>query len=186
MNTASGSSLAGSVVRVALATATVLLLPLAAMRFTDEVNWTFADFAVAGLLLFGTGLAYVLAVRSRVDRAYRAAMGIAAGGVLLLTWANLAVGVVGSEANPLNRAFFAVPAVALVGAAWARFGPRGMASTMIATALVVVAIAAVALYPGVDLSSSARFEILGVSGFFIGLFLLAAALFRRSDVAARK
>ena len=33
----------------------LLLLPLVAMQFTNEVNWTFSDFLVAGILLFGTG-----------------------------------------------------------------------------------------------------------------------------------
>ena len=30
--------------------ATLLLLPLVAMRFTDEVNWTFSDFVFAAVL----------------------------------------------------------------------------------------------------------------------------------------
>jgi hypothetical protein len=36
-----------SAVRVALATAFILLLPLVAMQITDEVNWGLADFVVA-------------------------------------------------------------------------------------------------------------------------------------------
>ncbi len=51
-------------VRVALATAFILLLPLVAMQVTDEVDWGVADFVFAGILLGGTGLVlHELAVR---------------------------------------------------------------------------------------------------------------------------
>jgi hypothetical protein len=43
-------------VRIALGTAFILLLPLVAMQFTDEVDWGVADFVLAGALLGGTGL----------------------------------------------------------------------------------------------------------------------------------
>ena len=48
---------------VALATAFILLVPLLAMQFTDEVAWGVFDFAVAGALLGGTGLIHQLAAR---------------------------------------------------------------------------------------------------------------------------
>jgi hypothetical protein len=70
-----------SAVRVALATAFVLLLPLVAMQFTDGVDWSLADFVVAGALLGGSGLLLELAVRKPGNIAYRAAataIGIAA------------------------------------------------------------------------------------------------------------
>jgi hypothetical protein len=69
-------------VRVALATAFVLLLPLVAMQFTDEVDWGVADFAFAGALLGGTGLLLQrLAARKAGNIAYQAvatAIGVAA------------------------------------------------------------------------------------------------------------
>ena len=36
--------------------AVILLIPLMAMQFTEEVNWELTDFIVAGVLLLGTGL----------------------------------------------------------------------------------------------------------------------------------
>jgi hypothetical protein len=60
-------------VRVGLATALILLLPLVAMQFTDEVNWGVADFVFAGALLGGTGLLlHQLAARKAGNVAYRA------------------------------------------------------------------------------------------------------------------
>jgi len=69
-------------VRVALATAFILLLPLVGMHITDEVDWGLADFAFAGALLGGTGLLlHQLATNKAGNIAYRAvatAVGVAA------------------------------------------------------------------------------------------------------------
>jgi hypothetical protein len=62
-----------SAVRVALATAFILLLPLVAMQITDAVAWGVADFVFAGALLGGTGLLLELAARKPGKIAYRAA-----------------------------------------------------------------------------------------------------------------
>jgi hypothetical protein len=68
-------------VRIALATAFILLLPLVAMQITDEVDWGVADFVFAGALLGGTGLLFELAARNAGNIAYLAAataIGVAA------------------------------------------------------------------------------------------------------------
>jgi hypothetical protein len=70
-----------SAVRVALVTACVLLVPLVAMQFSDEVDWGVADFVLAGVLLGGTGLLLELAARKPGNLALRAAaaaIGVAA------------------------------------------------------------------------------------------------------------
>jgi hypothetical protein len=82
--------------RIALATACVLVVPLMAMRFTDEVAWSGADFVVAGALLFGVGLAYELLVRRTADPRRRIAVGTAVAGTFLLMWGELAVGLFGT------------------------------------------------------------------------------------------
>ncbi|HSN48135.1 MAG TPA: hypothetical protein VLR29_05190 [Flavobacterium sp.] len=72
--------------------ALLLLLPLIAMQFTKEVNWTLFDFVVAGVLLFGTGILCELAIRKIKNTKYRiAAVAVILAAVLLL-WAELAVG----------------------------------------------------------------------------------------------
>jgi hypothetical protein len=68
-------------VRVALATAFILLLPLVAMQVTDEVDWGLADFVLAGALLAGSGLLLELAASRARNIAYLAAataIGVAA------------------------------------------------------------------------------------------------------------
>jgi hypothetical protein len=70
-----------SALRVALVTACVLLVPLVAMQFSDEVDWSVADFVFAGVLLGGTGLLLELAARKPGNLALRlaaAAIGVAA------------------------------------------------------------------------------------------------------------
>jgi len=77
--------------RLVLATGSILLVPLVATQLSEEVTWTLADFVVMGALLFGAGLAFILAAR-RVTK-HRIAVGVAILSVLLWVWAELAVGV---------------------------------------------------------------------------------------------
>lgn len=51
----SKQSLLKSTAFLALATGILLLIPLIAMQFIDEVKWTLSDFVIAGIFLFGTG-----------------------------------------------------------------------------------------------------------------------------------
>lgn len=73
--------------------ALLLLAPLVAMQFTDEVAWTRWDFVVAGALLIGAGAIYEL-VALRVPRAReRALAGMVILAVVLIVWADSAVGI---------------------------------------------------------------------------------------------
>jgi positive regulator of sigma E activity len=83
------------VLYVAVATALVLLVPLVAMQFTDAVAWGLNDFIVAGVVLFGTGFAYVLLAQRARSTTRRFAIGAVLGAGLLFVWAQLAVGVFG-------------------------------------------------------------------------------------------
>ena len=77
-------------------TALILLIPLIAMQFTDEVNWKFFDFIVAGILLIGTGLVWDIAIRKIKKTTYRIPVIIGIFIILILIWAELAVGIFGS------------------------------------------------------------------------------------------
>lgn len=79
------------ITRALIGTALILMIPLIAMQFTQEVNWTGSDFVIMGILLFGFGclLQYVWG-RAGKNR------GLAATAVILgflYIWAELAVGV---------------------------------------------------------------------------------------------
>lgn len=74
----------------------MLLLPLIAMQFTNEVKWTLPDFIIGGLLLFGVGLASELILRKIKSKNYRLTTLFILIILLLLIWAELAVGILGS------------------------------------------------------------------------------------------
>ena len=71
----------------------LLLIPLLASQFTDEVNWALSDFIVAGGLLIGTGLICELVIRKVKNLNYRIAFCIVAIIMLFLIWAELSVGI---------------------------------------------------------------------------------------------
>ena len=88
-------ALSKSLLGVAIATASVLLIPLVAMQFTREVSWAAEDFLAAGALLFAAGTAMVAALRRFERFAPRVAAVAAITLGLALVWAELAVGLVG-------------------------------------------------------------------------------------------
>lgn len=74
----------------------LLLVPLVAMRFTNEVDWKVSDFAIMGVLLLSTGLLCELIMRKVQSMQRRI---IICGFILLiflLIWAELAVGIFGT------------------------------------------------------------------------------------------
>jgi len=83
--------------KIILATAGILLLiPLIAMQFTNEVNWKPGDFVIMGILLFGTGLLCELVMRRVKNTKNRIVICAAVLLVFFLIWAELAVGVFGT------------------------------------------------------------------------------------------
>ena len=116
------------------AAAFLLALPAVAMQFTGEVDWDGRDFMVMGVMLATACGICELAARASTNGAYRVAAIIAAGTAFLTVWANLAVGMIGSEANPYNLVFAGVLGVALIGSIVVRFEAAGMMRAMIFTA----------------------------------------------------
>lgn len=82
-----------NILRVAVGTLTILLVPLLAMQFSAEIRWTLADFVVAGTLLFGTGLLYELITSKAQTRKQRLLTGVVLLGLLSVVWIQLAVGI---------------------------------------------------------------------------------------------
>lgn len=159
-----------SVGAVALATAFILLIPLLA-----EWPWTLSDFVFAGVLIFGSGLTFVLVARKAGNIAYRAAVGVALAATFLLLWVNAAVGITDSDADPM---YVGVLTVGIIGAIIARLRPRGMARALFAMALAQALVAMVALIGGIVPAYNSAFEILGITGFYVALFGGSALLFR--------
>lgn len=81
---------------IVLVAGAILMVPLGAMHFTDEVNWNLFDFSVAGTLLVGTGVMYVLLATKFNTARSRSVLVITLMVALILVWAELAVGIFGS------------------------------------------------------------------------------------------
>jgi Kef-type K+ transport system membrane component KefB len=75
----------------------LLLIPLVAMQFTNEVNWTLSDFVVAAVLLLGTGLVCEFVMRKIKKTNHQIILCGVILAVLLLIWIELAVGLFGTE-----------------------------------------------------------------------------------------
>ncbi|HEY0102422.1 MAG TPA: hypothetical protein VGB60_03040 [Brevundimonas sp.] len=147
------------------------LVPVVA-KLTLAIPWTTFDFiAWAVMLLVAAGVCEI-ALRLSGRLAYRAGVIVAVGTGFLITWSNLAVGIIGDENNPLNQIFFGVIAIAVVGSVMARFRARGMAVAMAVTAVAQFATGFVAL-----MDEQIVFGIVTV--FALG-WLLAAGLFREA------
>ena len=74
----------------------LLLIPLVAMLFTAEVNWSAFDFIVAAVLLSSTAILLELVWSGIKLRRKRFVLAAAIVFMLILTWAELAVGIFGS------------------------------------------------------------------------------------------
>ena len=83
-------------IRPAIAAALILLIPLIAIQFTEEVQWELGDFIIMGILLYGTGLAIELVNTRPQNIRKRAAYSFVILAIFFLIWAELAVGVFGS------------------------------------------------------------------------------------------
>ena len=83
-------------VSIVLAVPFLLLIPLILNQFSDGDDWSVGDFIIMGGLLLGTGLMIEFVLRKVKNIEHRLAT---CGGivvVLLLVWAELAVGVFSS------------------------------------------------------------------------------------------
>lgn len=171
----------GSPWRVAawVAAALLLLLPLVAMQFTDQVDWSVGDFVFAGLLLFGSLGAYEVIARKSTDVLYRAGVGLGVGATFLLLWVNAAVYITDSAADGL---YYGAALVGIVGVVVALFRPGAGAGAMLtavaALVLACVATLATGLVPNPYVSVA---ELVGLTGFYAVLYAGAGWLLREAD-----
>lgn len=168
------------------AAAGLILLPLVAMQFTNEVNWNAADFIAATVMLGSVGLGLELAVR-RGNRAYTIAAALALLASFLSFWFSGAVGIIGNEGEISNLLFVGVIAIALAGSVIALFRPAGMAVAMVVAAVAQAAVPVIASIIG-DSKMSAIWapEVIILTLVFTAMWLASARLFRDSAQAVTR
>mgnify|MGYP001226258459 FL=1 len=74
----------------------LLLIPLIAMQLTNEVNWSFFDFIIMGVLLAITGLLIGIILQKVENSKNRLILIITIVMMFFLIWAELAVGIFGT------------------------------------------------------------------------------------------
>ena len=159
----------------------ILLAPLLAMHINPGVNWTLGDFAVMGVMLGAACLGLEIMLRAGGSFSYRLGSAAALGAAFLLTWINLAVGIIADEAQSANLLYGAVLLTALVGSFASRLEARGLARAMLATAMVqlMVPVAVLLIWPdAAPLAYQPEVPIL--TAVFTAAWLASAWLFRRS------
>ena len=156
----------------------LLLLPLIAMQFTEEVNWTAFDFVVAAILLGTTALLIDLGCCYSVNLTGRAGWMVMILTSFLLIWINLAVGIIGSENNPANLLYVVVLLSAVLGGLVVRFKPRAMSKVLLLTAMLQIAAELV-----IRLSGWGAAPVINIT--FALLWLLAAGLLYNSHTTNR-
>lgn len=150
----------------------IWLVPLVAKQFTDEVQWSTFDHIVWAFMLAIPATIIDLVSRMTGNWAYRGAVVIALGTSFVITWANLAVGIVGNEENPVNLIFFGVVAIALLGSPLVGFKAARLRWVFYLTAAAQALSALVAL--------QAEPFVLVFCGVTTALWLTAATLFGRA------
>ena len=75
----------------------LLLIPLIAMQFTNEVHWGALDFLIGGVLLFGFFFLLSFTYSRLNESKYRWSILIVIVLIFILIWAELAVGVFGTS-----------------------------------------------------------------------------------------
>ncbi len=104
---------------------------------------------------------------------YRIASLLAIGTAMLMVVANGAVGIIGSEENPVNRLFSGVVLFGIIGSLLVQFRARGMAWVMYATTAALLLVAGYLAVTGQGL-------IPVVALVFGGAWVIAGRLFARA------
>ena len=74
----------------------LLFIPLIAMQFTNQVNWTIFDFFVMGVLLSSLGFTFDFIIRKIISRTQKTVLLIFFLILFILLWIELSVGIFGT------------------------------------------------------------------------------------------
>lgn len=161
-----------------------LIIPLTGMLLSAGVNWGLFDFIFAWVLIFGSGFTYKFITSKISNTKYKAALGIAVFTSLFIVWSNLAVGIIGSEDNPVNLIYFVMLFAVIIGGVAVKFQPKGLSILMLAAAAAhgLIPFAAVLLIGTENIERFTREmnALIVIHLFIIMLWTISGLLFRYS------
>lgn len=168
------------ILRTLLGTLGLLLIPIIAMQFNEEMVWTFFDFVIVGILLFTSGFVYGVVTRKAGSVAYKAAVALSVGIALILTWVNLAVGIIGNEGHPANLLYIVMLIIGFVSAVIVRFRAERMVRVLYGLAIAQLLVPVIALSVWRPEVTVGVVQVFGINAFFSILWISSALLFRRA------
>lgn len=74
----------------------LLLIPLTAMKFSNEVNWSAFDFLIMGILFLAIGVIFEIIKNKIKKKSTKIVLIVILFLLFLLTWLELAVGIFGT------------------------------------------------------------------------------------------
>jgi len=157
--------------------ALLLSLPAIAMAWFPAagVDWSGSDFVLMGVMLFIACAVVEVGAHLADNFPYLGGVILAVGAGFVTVWANIAVGMIGDEGNPVNLVFLAILAFAVLGTLVARFQARGMVKVMLVTGAMQALVGLVVALVGLDETRAAILT----AGFALPWFL-SAGMFQLS------
>jgi hypothetical protein len=160
----------------------LILTPLVAMQFTTQVDWDETDFIVATVIFGIVGGLIECAVRLSANWYFRFGAMFAVLAGFMVIWANLAVGMIGNENNPVNLWFVAVLFIAIAGCIASRGRRSILPIAMFLAGTLQIGIGTFAGIWGSDMRGG-RFTIVLASAWLISSLLFWCARQRRAPNA---
>ena len=177
-NTLRMAQLGKTLLRVALVSLGLLMVPAVASRLVEGWNWPAGAFVRIYFLFFATGLAYALVARRMRAWSYKVGVGVALVTAFALGWSTMVQ--TADSGHPERLWFLSVLVVGIIGALLARLHARGLARTLFAMA-AALALIALFLPSGAPPDLALRMAI--GHGVCVALFLASGLLFRHASLA---
>lgn len=173
-----------NIIKLVIGTVLFLLIPLALTIRDGNVkdvgwNWSLGDFVFAFVMIFGTGLAYLLISRKSAGiTSYKVAVAIGLLAGFLLIWINAAVGIIGE--GPINMLYPGMLLIGIIISFVSRLKPEGLSKAMFITAFLVALVPIIALLVGTADFTPSIVKVFILNSFFVILFIISGMFFRRS------
>ena len=175
------NQLGKTMLRVALASLGLLMVPLVASRLVEGWNWPAGAFVRVYLLFFATGMAYALIARKMGAWSYKAGVGLALVAGFALGWSTMVQ--TADSGHPERLWYLSVLVVGFIGACLARLKAPRLAVTLFAMA-ATLALITVILPSGAPPDMALRMAI--GHGIYVALFIASGLLFRHASLAGSK
>jgi len=175
------NQLGKTMLRVALGSLALLMVPLVASQVVEDWHWGVGGFVRVYVLFFLTGMLMALGVRRMGVWSYKAGVGLALVAWFALGWSTMVQ--VADSGHPERLWYHSVLVVGAIGACLARLKAPGLAWTLFAMA-ATLALIAVILPSGAPPDMALRMAI--GHGVYVVLFIASGLMFRHASLAELK